>query len=208
MALTCEELFQEAKKIVTACIQHITYNEWLPALLGINYTKENGLGLEQRTTYDETADPTVSNSFATAVLPFTNSMISDSISFNWTSDGTHHSASYDGSLKRNYNQPILLGNFENPYGINRMLIGLTVQATEKVDMLFTQSVSLLDTINIKTFLDIQQSRDHGIPSYTQFRKYCGLKDIENMQDLPEIMVEGSADKLLKLYKIYTKYKYF
>jgi len=78
---TDEEIFQEAKKIVTACIQHITYNEWLPALLGVNYTKENGLGLGQRTTYDETADPTVSNSFATAILPFTNSMISDSIRF-------------------------------------------------------------------------------------------------------------------------------
>jgi len=78
---TDEEIFREAKKIVTACIQHITYNEWLPALLGVNYTKENGLGLGQRTMYDVTADPTVSNSFATAILPFANSMISDSIGF-------------------------------------------------------------------------------------------------------------------------------
>ena len=39
-------------------------------------------------------------------------------------------------------------------------------------------------------LDIQRSRDHGIPSYVQFRKYCGLKEIENEQDLSEIMVEG------------------
>ena len=82
--LTDEQLFRETKKIVTACIQHITYNEWLPALLGINYTKENGLGLEQRTTYDETADPTVSNSFATAILPFANSMITDFIRFSHT----------------------------------------------------------------------------------------------------------------------------
>jgi len=79
--LSDEELFQEAKKIVTACIQHITYNEWLPALLGVNYTKENGLGFGQRTTYDENADPTVSNSFATAILPFANSMITDSLRF-------------------------------------------------------------------------------------------------------------------------------
>ncbi|XP_003248730.1 peroxidase-like [Acyrthosiphon pisum] len=49
-------------------------------------------------------------------------------------------------------------------------------------------------------LDIQRSRDHGIPSYTKFRKYCGLKDIENKQDLSKIMVDGSADRLLKLYK--------
>lgn len=39
-------------------------------------------------------------------------------------------------------------------------------------------------------LDIQRSRDHGIPSYTQFRKYCGLKDIQNVQHLSKIMVEG------------------
>jgi len=76
---TDDQLFWEARKIVTACIQHITYNEWLPALLGVNYTKENGLGLGNRTTYDETADPTVSNSFATAILPFANSMITDLI---------------------------------------------------------------------------------------------------------------------------------
>jgi len=77
--MTDDQLFWEARKIVTACIQHITYNEWLPALLGVNYTKENGLGVEGRTTYDETADPTVSNSFATAILPFANSMITDLI---------------------------------------------------------------------------------------------------------------------------------
>jgi len=39
-------------------------------------------------------------------------------------------------------------------------------------------------------LDIQRSRDHGIPSYTKFRKFCGLKDIANVQDLSEIMVNG------------------
>ena len=50
-------------------------------------------------------------------------------------------------------------------------------------------------------LDIQRSRDHGIPSYTQFRKYCGLKDILNVQDLSEIMVEGvSLKKKLKIFK--------
>jgi len=43
-------------------------------------------------------------------------------------------------------------------------------------------------------LDIQRSRDHGIPSYTQFRKYCGLKEIKNVQDLTQIMVKGVSCK--------------
>ncbi|XP_029341375.1 peroxidase-like [Acyrthosiphon pisum] len=201
--LTDEELFQEAKKIVTACIQHITYNEWLPALLGVNYTKENGLGLGQRTTYDETADPTVSNSFATAILPFANSMISDSIRIT----DTYLYPPGQPTLKEHYNKPLILGSLVT-HVINDMLIGLTMQATQKVDMLFTQSITNYlysidpnDSFGMDILsLDIQRSRDHGIPSYTQFRKYCGLTDIENVQDLSEIMVEGSADKLLKLYK--------
>ncbi|XP_060858578.1 peroxidase-like [Metopolophium dirhodum] len=215
---TDEELFREAKKIVTACIQHITYNEWLPALLGVNYTKENGLGLGQRTTYDETADPTVSNSFATAILPFANSMISNSISLNWPSSFqgvvSTHTLNFDVSIQKNYNKPLLLTNFwMTDYwfqedSIRFMLIGLILKATQKVDMLFAQSITnYLYNIDPKgsygmdiLSLDIQRSRDHGIPSYTQFRKYCGLKDIEKMQDLSEIMMEGSADRLLKLYK--------
>lgn len=47
-------------------------------------------------------------------------------------------------------------------------------------------------------LDIQRSRDHGIPSYTQFRKYCGLKSIESVHDLAQVMIKGVAN----LYKIY------
>jgi len=79
-----ERIFMESKKIVTACIQHITYKEWLPALLGVNYTKKNGLGLLEvgySNTYNDNADPTVSNSFATAILPFANSMLTDTIRF-------------------------------------------------------------------------------------------------------------------------------
>ncbi|XP_029348712.1 peroxidasin-like [Acyrthosiphon pisum] len=134
-----EELFREAKKITTAFIQHITYNEWLPALLGVNYTKENGLGLEYRTKYDETADPSVSNSFATAILPFANSMIGDSISGYQYIDGpskvrTHPGGQY-GTLKGNYNQPLTMNK-----SLHNMLLGLTVQPTQKVDMLFTESV--------------------------------------------------------------------
>lgn len=79
-----ERTFQEARKIVTASIQHVTYGEWLPALLGKKYTKRNGLELSPMgysDAYDETADPTVSNGFATAILPFVNSMFNETLRF-------------------------------------------------------------------------------------------------------------------------------
>jgi len=40
-----------------------------------------------------------------------------------------------GTLKRNYNKPLLMDE-----SLPNMLTGLTVQATQKVDMLFTESV--------------------------------------------------------------------
>lgn len=55
-------------------------------------------------------------------------------------------------------------------------------------------------------LDIQRSRDHGIPSYTQFRKYCGLKDIQSIQDLAQIMVKGVSSKTsINKNKLFTNY---
>jgi len=77
-----ERIFQEARKIVIASIQHITYAEWLPALLGENNTRQNWLELlteGHSNAYNDTIDPSVSNSFATAILPFSNFMISEKI---------------------------------------------------------------------------------------------------------------------------------
>ncbi|XP_060859433.1 LOW QUALITY PROTEIN: peroxidase-like [Metopolophium dirhodum] len=198
-----ERIFQEARKIVTASIQHITYAEWLPALLGENYTRQNGLELSKKgysNAYNETTDPSVSNSFATAILPFANSMISDIISL--YTENREINASL--SLKQHYNRPTyLIMNY-----IDELVRGLSTQNTQKVDMLFTETLTnYLYTVHPENrfgmdifSLDIQRTRDHGIPRYTKFRKYCGLKDIENMKDLSEIMVEGSTERLLKQYK--------
>jgi len=46
------------------------------------------------------------------------------------------------SLRKNYNRPLVLDAYK------RILTGLTTQATQKVDMLFTQTVSLGNTINM------------------------------------------------------------
>jgi peroxidase len=59
-----EMLFQEARRLVIAEIQHITYNEWLPLVLGKRYFKK----IQKYSQYNDKVDPSVSNSFATAAV--------------------------------------------------------------------------------------------------------------------------------------------
>lgn len=61
-----ERLFQEARKIVGAEIQAITYKEYLPKVLGS--ATSNFLG--NFTEYDPSIDPTIANEFTTAAFRF------------------------------------------------------------------------------------------------------------------------------------------
>lgn len=66
-----ETLYQEARRILGAQFQHITYNEFLPLLLG-NKSSEM-LGIPSQTSsrveiYDETLEPTLANVFVAGKL--------------------------------------------------------------------------------------------------------------------------------------------
>ena len=73
-----ERLYQEARRIVIAEMQHITYNEWLPIVIGRNMMQEFGLNpLESgfSSDYDANLNPAILNEFATAAFRFGHSLI-------------------------------------------------------------------------------------------------------------------------------------
>jgi peroxidase len=79
-----ERLFQEARRIVVAQIQHITYNEYLPALLGSGWEAEAAAriygGQQSAATrvageYDKDLDPSIANEFAGAAYRFGHSTV-------------------------------------------------------------------------------------------------------------------------------------
>lgn len=75
-----ERVFQEARKINIAAYQHISYYEWLPIFLGDKNMKSNGLIYDvNRGSYvndfDESIDPRVINSFATAAFRYFHTQI-------------------------------------------------------------------------------------------------------------------------------------
>ena len=66
-----ERLYQEGRKIMGATTQHITYNEFLPRIIGLNAM--NLYDLRVRTEgysndYDPTCNPSIYNEFATAAF--------------------------------------------------------------------------------------------------------------------------------------------
>ncbi len=66
-----EQIFQEARKIVGAQMQIITYEHWLPHILGPIGMKKLG----RYKGYNPKIDPTVSNEFATAAFRFGHALI-------------------------------------------------------------------------------------------------------------------------------------
>ena len=75
-----ERLFQEARKIVAAEMQHITYNEYLPIIIGPLYTWYYGLNSRtygHNLVYRTNIDASIVNVFAASVLRFGHSQVPD-----------------------------------------------------------------------------------------------------------------------------------
>ncbi len=164
-----ETLYENARAIVAAEIQRITYEEWLPVLLGPN-------ALAAYSGYDSGVDAGIRNVFSTAAFRFGHSMLSPTL------------LRLDENL-----EPLPAGNLElrdaffNPAeimatGIEPLLRGLVRQHAQEVDIriiddvrnfLFTQGVLQAGGFDLAA-LNIQRGRDHGLPSYNQLRMDMGL----------------------------------
>lgn len=73
-----EKIFQETRHIIGAMVQHITYREFLPLVLGRDVCKLFDLELRSSgyyNQYDVRVNPTVANSFSAAAFRFGHSLI-------------------------------------------------------------------------------------------------------------------------------------
>ena len=66
-----DTLYQEARKIVWASMQHITYQHWLPLIIGPSGVEMMG----EYPGYDAGLEPAVSNVFATSAMRFGHTII-------------------------------------------------------------------------------------------------------------------------------------
>lgn len=164
--LTDEQIYQRARRLVGAEIQAITYNEFVPTLLGRD-------ALRPYNGYKPNVSAAVSNEFASAAFRFGHSMLPDDVEF-LNDDGT--ALREEVSLAEAFFNPALFASV----GPDPLLKYLASSNAEEVDTKVVDSLRNflfgppgaggLDLVS----LNIQRGRDHGLGSYTAVRNQLGL----------------------------------
>lgn len=99
---TDEKTFQETRKIVGALIQHVTYNEYLPMIIGsraVNiFRLQDKCGWPFVKSYDPDVDPTIRNGFIGAALRVGHTMIMPTVSYLSESYDVMYDADLSGQL--------------------------------------------------------------------------------------------------------------
>ena len=185
-----EELFQLARKINIAQFQHIVYTEFIPHIT----TLPSWFG------YNQNINPSIANAFSTAAYRFGHGLIPN----------------FFAQLDNNYDQvrpPLKLQDvFLNrepidDFGIEPIMFGLLGDQSNNIDTAFSDSVSRhlfvppgqSGHMDLTAF-NIQRGRDHGLPTYGEWRKFCGLSEPTDWSDLDTIMFTGAGSQFKSVYE--------
>ncbi|MGE0490928.1 MAG: peroxidase family protein [Vulcanimicrobiota bacterium] len=171
-----QELYLRARRQVGAEIAAITYNEFLPALLGPD-------ALPAYAGYQPEVDGRIGNEFATAAYRMGHSQI-DPIVWREAADGGAIPEK-DLPLVATYFAPERLSEG----GIEPLLRGLTRFIQEPTDEKITSQVRNMlfgrpghGGMDLAA-LNIQRGRDHGLPNYNAIRQAYGFEPITSFAQL-------------------------
>ncbi|CAJ0930875.1 unnamed protein product, partial [Mesorhabditis belari] len=194
-----ERIFEETRKIIIAQIQHITYSEMLPMLIGKETLRRDGLSLRNRgfdSNYDMEVNPNALNEFVSVLSGFFYSLHPPTIQYLDEND----SVLREDPLRKVFMDPSQLVNRGRFEAIMRFLSrrqmnrpGLTMAEDLRKRFLGVEGFDLASWI-------IQMGRDHGIPSYNKWRHSCGLIVPKDWREFGEII--GDEKKVEEFEKIY------
>ncbi|KAJ8297432.1 hypothetical protein KUTeg_023963 [Tegillarca granosa] len=214
-----ERIFQEARKIIGAVMQKINYQEYLPAILNYDIRRKYCLTAECK-KYNDKVDPATVNSFAVTAFRFGHSQIAGmNAFFKLVQPRSKCPYGYGYKRKRCPMSEIIElervqteTTFQNPKLVFDNVDGLQLfqitNASLKADGEIHDSVRnklFLDSDNNSldlAALDIQRGRDHGIPGYTEFRKFCGLSPVKYFRSGKHGLVDHNPRNIKLLRKAY------
>lgn len=186
--LSDEEIYQRARALVIAEIQVVTYNEWLPALIGAS-------AMPAYRGYRATVNPTIANEFSTAAFRL-HTTINDDVEF-FDNDGQPITFTYldsNGGYVTVEGEMALRDAFFNPtvYGQTGPDGILKYAASTHAEELDNQVVDSLRNFLFGqpgqggldlASLNIQRGRDHGLADYNAVRVAYGLPRVKKFADI-------------------------
>lgn len=174
-----EQLFQQARQIVSAEIQKITYTEFLPSLIG-DLPEYTGFNLSLEGT-------AITTEFSTAAFRFGHTAIPENFTF-VNEDGS--TASESTPLFENFFNPDVIIN----EGTGSILRGLVEEKSQSIDAYVVDSLNqlLFTPDGIVGFSlperNILRGEDHGLDTYLNVKAQLGLLGTIT----PEALAELSA----------------
>ncbi|HIB65325.1 MAG TPA: hypothetical protein EYO33_09485 [Phycisphaerales bacterium] len=188
-----EEIYQSARKVVGAQIQKITFDEFLPSLLGKD-------ALPAYEGYKPDTDAGIHNIFASAAFRMGHSQVSRAIRrIEENGDETQHGHL---CLRAGYHQAS--ERLISEGGVDPVLRGLSEYLQEKTD------TRIIDDLRNFLFgapghggldlasVNIQRGRDHGLPSFNAVREAYGLEPVSDFSQLSD--EKAVVDALKSVYK--------
>lgn len=194
--LNDEQLYQAARRLVIATQQAITWNEFLPALLGPG-------ALRSYAGYNPHVNPGVANEFSAAAFRLGHSLLTTELQ-RLDADGNVIAAGNLSLQQAFFNVDDVI-----QHGIDPILRGAATQRAQELDTKIVSDVRNflfgppgaggMDLVS----LNIQRGRDHGLADYNSIRQQLGLtaitqfSDITTDADLATALEEtyGSVDKI-------------
>lgn len=171
-----EEIYQFARMIVGAEMQVITYNEFLPVLLGPD-------AIPRYRGYDPNLDPSISNVFAGAAYRLGHSLLSPTL-LRLDAEG-NESAEGHLSLASAFFTPAEIED----NGIDSLLRGLAAQRCQELDGLIVDDLRnfLFGPPGAGGFdlasLNLQRGRDHGLPGFNDACRDLGIRPALRFRDI-------------------------
>lgn len=161
-----EQVYQKARKLVGGEIQAISYNQWLPAMMGSTAPGPYA-------GYNPNVDGSMNTAFTTAAFRIGHTMLNDQL-LRVNADGTTYSGGNLNLFQSFFNPSIITA----PGSLDSILRGFVVQQSNEID---TQAI---DGVRNLLFggtdgrdliaLNVQRGRDHGLPDYNALRVGFGL----------------------------------
>ncbi|XP_076371105.1 peroxidase-like [Tachypleus tridentatus] len=196
-------IYHETRHIMAATLQHITYHEFLPMVLGEEMMSRHNLSIKTQgywNGYDPDVHMGMANSFQSAAFRFGHTFIQGMI----RRYNKFHEFLGEDPLHTLLRQPFIL---YEPGKIDELIGGLINTPAQTYDPFITEEVTnhLFQVPSMPFGMDLvsfnlMRGREMGVPGYNFFREWCGLGRVRSFEELEPLMNNGTALKFAQLYK--------